>query len=231
MTTEIGATLHALGLRAAQMFLATTLLILPVAWAAGRSAPVEEGPVRTWDFESDSDGAPAAGFTVELGDWKVGGEAGRHTLEQTADSPRRSYNLVLADHTSYTNLDITVKVQANAGEIDQGGGPIWRAQDRDNYYLARYNPLESNVRLYKVEAGRRTQLDHAEAPADKEWHTIRITTRGREIVGYLDGQRLLVAEDSTFLGAGKVGLWSKADARSSFDDLSVREIAPPEPSK
>jgi hypothetical protein len=114
-----------------------------------------------------------------------------------------------------------VRLKAVAGETDRGGGLVWRAKDKNNYYIARYNPLEPNFRVYKVEDGKRTQLDHAEAPGDTEWHTLRITMNGREIFGYLDGKNLLEAEDSTFVDVGKIGLWSKSDARSYFDDLTV----------
>ena len=144
-------------------------------------------------------------------------------LHQSARSPDRTFNLALAPGTNFRDLDISVRVRAVAGEVDRGGGVVWRAKDARNYYIARYNPLEDNLRVYKVEDGRRTQLDHADAPGDGRWHVLRITMVGRNITGYLDGRKLLVAEDDTFPGAGMVGLWSKADAQSDFDDLTVNE--------
>jgi hypothetical protein len=182
-----------------------------------------------WDFESDAAGGPARGFAVAVGRWEVAKDGENHVLAQLAASGRREYNLALAEGASYQHVDVSVRVKANAGEVDQGGGVVWRAKDKDNYYVARYNPLEDNFRAYKVEDGRRTQLDHADAPADRAWHTIRITMRGREITGWLDGKKLLVAEDSTFPDAGSIGLWSKADAQSYFDDLKAEALPAPEP--
>ncbi len=176
---------------------------------------------RTWDFQADAPGKVASGFTTEVGAWEVAADGSNRVLHQKAESEKRAFNIALIDGTRYKDLDLSVRVKAVAGKVDQGGGLVWRAKDKDNYYIARYNPLEDNLRVYRVEAGKRTQLDHADAPGDKEWHTLRITMAGRQIHGYLDGKMLLVAEDSTFPDAGRIGLWSKADAQTFFDDLSV----------
>jgi hypothetical protein len=200
-----------------------------LAWLAPATstAVAQQGEARgrrSWNFNADRAGAIAAGFRSLVGRWEVADDGGNHVLEQRAESERRAYNLTLIDDTSYGDLDLSVRVKAGTGEVDQGGGIVWRARDQDNYYVARYNPLEDNYRAYKVENGRRTQLDHADAPGDRQWHTLRITMKGREMIGYLDGKKVLVVEDSTFRDAGKIGLWSKADARSSFDDLTVSDL-------
>ena len=97
--------------------------------------------------------------------------------------------------------------------------------DANNYYIARWNPLEDNFRVYKVEKGKRTQLDTADVklPADR-WHTLKIRQIGEVIECFLDGTPYLNAEDDTFPDAGKIGLWSKSDAVSHFDDVRVTEL-------
>jgi hypothetical protein len=190
-------------------------LVVGAAIAAGAVAK------RTWDFESDATGAIAAGFRAEAGRWEVAKDGDNHVLYQKAKSDDRTFNVAMVAGTSHKDLDISVRLKAVAGETDRGGGVIWRAKDARNYYIARYNPLEDNFRVYKVEDGKRTQLDHADAPGDREWHVLRIAMVGREITGYLDGKKLLIAEDSTFPDAGMIGLWSKADAQSYFDVLTV----------
>jgi hypothetical protein len=108
--------------------------------------------------------------------------------------------------------------------VDQGGGLIWRVKDHDNYYIARWNPLEDNFRVYYVKEGRRVQLDSANVKADfAKWHTIKIEQRGDAIACYLDGEKLLEVKDKTFAEAGGVGLWTKADAATAFDDLVIRK--------
>jgi hypothetical protein len=186
----------------------------------GVSLLAAEGPGKTvWNFDHDTAGKLPPGFSEQAGSWKVVESQGKKGLVQLAKSPDKTFNIVLIDKTNAKDLDISVTLRPIDGEIDRGGGLVWRARDARNYYIARYNPLESNVRVYKVEGGKRTQLDHADAPGDKGWHTLRITMSGREIFGYLDGKKLLVAEDSTFAEAGKIGLWTKADARTEFDEL------------
>jgi hypothetical protein len=188
----------------------------------GRGAD-SKSAAKTWTFESDEPGKTAKGFTSEVGTWEVVQDGQNRVLAQKARNENPVFNVTLIDGTNYKDIDLSVRLKALAGEHDQGGGLVWRARDKDNYYIARYNPLEDNLRVYKVEGGKRTQLDHADVPGNHEWHTLRITMTGREILGYVDGKRVLVAEDSTFPDAGKIGLWSKSDAQSYFDDLTVRE--------
>ena len=114
-------------------------------------------------------------------------------------------------------------MKALAGKEDQGGGLIWRAKDSKNYYLARFNPLENNYRLYKVEKGRRTLLKSAEIKQSEGWHRLTINVKGDDMQCYFDGKKVLEGSDSTFRGPGRIGLWTKADAQSYFDDLTVRE--------
>jgi hypothetical protein len=113
-------------------------------------------------------------------------------------------------------------MKAVAGEVDQGGGLVWRAKDAKNYYLARYNHLEDNYRLYKVVDGKRTLIQNADITHSDGWHTLRVRMTGDQITCEYDGKTYLEAKDDTFPGPGKIGLWSKADAQSQFDDLSLK---------
>ncbi|MBW1808721.1 MAG: hypothetical protein JRJ87_11055 [Deltaproteobacteria bacterium] len=141
----------------------------------------------------------------------------------TANKNRgRTYNLALVTKSSFEDVDISVKVKAVRGVVDQGGGPVWRARDENNYYIARWNPLEDNFRVYYVKNGQRRQLKSARTRLDsKVWHTIRVVMRSANIECYLDGKKLLVVSDKTFKEAGKVGLWVKADGQTLFDDLTA----------
>jgi hypothetical protein len=190
------------------------------AIVVGRGAPLAR---KTWDFRADEPGKTPGGFTAAVGRWEVAEDGGNRVLAQKARNDDATFNVVLAEGTNYRDLDLSVRMRAVAGETDRGGGLVWRARDARNYYVCRYNPLEDNFRVYKVEAGKRTQFRSAMVPGDSAWHTIRATMVGNKITCRLDGQAMLEVEDSTFPGAGMIGLWSKADAQSFFDDLSVEE--------
>ncbi len=133
-----------------------------------------------------------------------------------------TFHLCWTDKIAFLDGEIEVKFKANSGEEDQGGGVIWRAKDKDNYYIARMNPLEDNFRIYFVKKGNRKMLASAtiKVPAG-EWHKLEITHFGNKIKGYIDGKQLLELEDDTFTQAGGVGLWTKADAATAFDDFEV----------
>jgi len=147
-------------------------------------------------------------------------------LAQTAESPSSLYNLCIVDDTNARDVEIRVAFKAVRGDADQGGGIVWRYQDANNYYIARMNPLEDNYRLYKVVAGKRIQLDTKEklkVPVG-EWHVLKIRQQGDQIECFLDDQKHLSVRDDTFTKAGKVGLWTKADAQTYFDALEIREL-------
>jgi hypothetical protein len=178
---------------------------LPPGWSAAKTG---EGPGSVWKVVEE----PAA-------------PGGKKALAQTSDqAPRRLFNLCVAENTSFADIDLTVAFNAVAGKVDQGGGPVWRYKDANNYYVARMNPLEDNFRVYKVVAGKRTQLATAEvkAPAGK-WHTVRVVQKGDHIQCYFNGKLYLDVKDETFKDAGKVGLWTKADAQTEFAGLEVKE--------
>ena len=178
---------------------------------------------KTWDFEKDEPGRIAMGFTNEVGQWEVAKDGDNHVLYQKARNDDATFNVALVEATSCKDIDLSVKLKAVAGDVDRGGGLVWRAKDSKNYYIARYNPLEDNFRVYKVQDGKRTQFQSAKIPGDDKWHTLRVTMVVTKIACYLDGQKYLEVEDATFPGAGMIGLWSKADAQSYFDDLTVSE--------
>ena len=184
----------------------------------------------TWGFDKDSAGAIAKGFTNEVGRWIVVADdtapSKPNVLAQTAKNSGNNFNITLVTGTSYKDVDVSVKMKAIAGDEDQGGGLVWRAKDRRNYYIARYNPLEDNYRVYKVQDGRRSQFEDAKVKGDKAWHALRVTMTNDHIQCYLDGKKYLDHRDSTFPEAGRIGLWSKADAYSHFDDLTVSTPAP-----
>ena len=178
---------------------------LPAGWTAAKTG-TGEGSV--WKVVADSTAPSKTGYA----------------LAQTAESPNKVFNLCIVNDSSYKDLEMSVAFKALKGKNDQGGGLVWRYQDNDNYYIARMNPLEDNYRLYKVVAGKRIQLaakEDLKIPVG-EWHTLQIKMAGEQIECSLDGKKLLEAKDGTFAKAGKIGLWTKSDARTEFDNLTVK---------
>jgi hypothetical protein len=157
---------------------------------------------------------------------ETGGRKVFSLVEPEKQLPGDLYNVAWMPDTKVRDVDLSVQIRANTGRQDQGGGLIWRARDSNNYYIARYNPLESNFRIYYVKDGVRRQLATVEGQRIRagEWFTMRIVHRGDAIEGYLNNQKVLEARDTTFRDAGAVGLWTKADAATSFDDFSVKEL-------
>jgi hypothetical protein len=116
---------------------------------------------------------------------------------------------------------VEVKFKPISGREDQAGGVVWRWKDGDNYYVARANALENNVSLYYTERGSRKTLKYVDAPvAARAWHTLRVEFSGTRIAVSLDGKRYIEADDSHIAGPGAVGVWTKADSVTAFDDFT-----------
>ncbi len=134
------------------------------------------------------------------------------------------FNLAVLKGYEFSNLRLTVYFKAVRGREDRGGGPVWRYVDANNYYIARANPLENNFRVYKVVRGVRKMLASVRLKITSgQWHRIDIENTGDEIKCYYDGKLYLHVRDSTFK-SGKIGLWTKADAVTYFDNLVVEEV-------
>jgi hypothetical protein len=222
--------------------LKATCLALAIAIGAGScnssdSSDRIDGPGASTSgtgFDSIKEGPLPEGWRVgatnpgrEHATWSVRGDASAPTLpnvlalSRTNHDSQDAFNLCWTDQARFADGALEVAVRADGGEIDQGGGPIWRVLDADNYYVCRFNPLESNFRVYVVKDGRRAQLATALVEVHAgEWHRVRVEHVGSRIACSLDGQVLLEAEDGTFTSGG-VGFWTKADARTSFDDLKL----------
>ena len=177
---------------------------------------------RAWNFDSDPPGSLPSGAEAFSGSW---------TVRSESDAPSRpnalcqvgsaEFPAVALSGTVYGDSTITVRFKPISGRTDQAAGIIFRVQDKDNYYILRANALESNVNLYKYAGGRRSGIKDGSAKvAAGEWHELRLEVAGDRMRGYLDRQLVVEAVDGTYK-AGRVGVWTKADSVSCFDDFQV----------
>jgi hypothetical protein len=189
-------------------------------------------------FEGTKTGVAPEGWTATLtgsGDpkWTVEDEATAPSKSKVLkQSGRATYPLLLKNDSSIKDGFVEVKFKAIAGSQDRAAGIVWRAKDANNYYVTRANALEDNVVLYKTVNGVRSPLDivgrkggygtEVKVPANV-WHTLRVDFKGARFSVSFNGQQLFEVEDSTFADAGKVGLWTKADSVTLFDDVSYGE--------
>jgi len=217
-----------LNLAACLLLLATSL---GPAFAQNGKSSSAPGTV-VFNFEKDVIGQPPAGFTsYASGD----GPAGKWLIQEMADAPSgkkvvvqtdadatgNRFPVLIAEVEGYTDVDASVKGKAISGKVDQGIGLVFRFRDPQSYYVVRANALEDNVRLYKMVDGRRKQLAGASVRvASMLWYTLRVVAQGDHIICYFDGQKVIDVHDATY-AQGKVGLWTKADSVTAFDDLTV----------
>ena len=196
------------------------VLFVGAAAAAGAHAD-------TVNFDSLKTGAPPPGWTAT----QTGSGSAKWSVEADATAPskpnvlkqsgRATYPVCLKDDTSITNGYVEVKFKPISGSEDQAAGLVWRAKDANNYYVARANALEENVTIYHTVDGRRTEKKRTSMKvAAQQWHTLRVDFEGGHFVVSLDGKNAIEWDDETFKEAGKVGLWTKADSVTLFDDFS-----------
>ena len=147
------------------------------------------------------------------------------------DSTAGRFPLAVYDKASLKDGSLTVKFKAISGVADQAAGLVWRYKDPENYYIVRANALEDNVVLYKVEKGERIALAPKGTPSKTygvkhrvpklTWNTLSVSFQANVFTVSFDGQKLFDVEDPTFTGAGKVGLWTKADSVTYFDNFEI----------
>lgn len=179
------------------------------------------------NFDNATIGSAPAGWTAT----KTGTGNAKWTIEKDETAPSKpnvlkqsgvaTYPVCFKDDTNLKDGFVEVKFKPISGKEDQAGGVVWRLKDANNYYVARANALENNVTLYHTINGRRTEKKRAEAKvASNTWHTLRVDFQGNHFSVMLDGKKAFDWDDDTFKDAGKVGVWTKADSVTLFDDFN-----------
>jgi hypothetical protein len=187
---------------------------------------------RMIDFDKDVPGALPAGWVAGVtgrgaAKWEVAADADApsppNVLRQSATG---DFPWCVKSDAALADGFVEVKFKPIAGKEDRAGGVVWRWKDGDNYYVARANALEDNVSLYYTERGRRITIKYVDAPVGAgKWHTLRVDFHGTRIRVALDGTPYIELDDSHIAGAGAVGLWTKADSVTAFDDFRFGAVA------
>ena len=170
---------------------------LPQGWKAGVTG--EGKPV--WAVAADTSAPSAPNALVQSG--------------------KGTFPWCVKEGAAFADGYVEVKFKPMSGREDQAGGVVWRWKDGNNYYVARANALENTVSLYYTANGRRNTLKYVDAPVPRNvWHTLRVDFAGAAIRVALDGKTYIDLKDTHIAGAGAVGVWTKADSVTAFDDFS-----------
>jgi Domain of Unknown Function (DUF1080) len=188
--------------------------VAPPGWTI---AMTHKGGAPKWEILKD-DSAPSAPNVL---------------AQVSTDATGGRFPLAVYDKASLKDGMLSVRFKTISGAVDQAAGLVWRYRDPENYYIVRANALEDNVVLYKVEKGQRLSLAPKGSPSKtygvkhrvpkQTWNTLGVTFQGNVFTVSFDGQKLFEVEDSTFADAGKVGLWTKADSVTYFDDFRIEK--------
>jgi len=200
---------------------AKCIVFLALAFTGGTTV------AETINFDADVAGTTPAGWTAGV----TGRGTPRWTVETDAGAPstpnvlrqsgRGDFPWCVKDDTQIADGYAEVKFKPISGKEDQAGGLVWRWKNGDTYYVARANALEDNVSLYYTLNGRRNTIKYVDAPVAKnQWHTLRVEFAGKRVRVALDGKSYIELDDEHITGAGRVGVWTKADSVTLFDDFS-----------
>jgi len=192
----------------------------------------------TMDFDNfESDKVPTGFRSALAGEgqsvsWIVKEEpsapSGTKILAQTSiDELGYRFPILLYDKFTAKDVEVSVQFKTISGKVDQVAAIITRFQDQDHYYMVRANALEGEVKLYKVVDGVRQSLARENAHVSPgEWHTLKLAAKDEHFTVFFDGQSLFETEDDTFKAAGKVGLATKADSVTIFDNFQIESDDP-----
>ena len=220
----------------------TSTIVLIVLFTLQVFAETNPASQTVLDFDTAEVGKLPANFSTALtgsgglAAWVVQEDptapSGNKVLAQTSvDETSYRFPLCVYDNLTAKDVMVSVKFKPISGKVDQAAGIVWRYQDKDNYYIVRANALENNVVLYKVQNGKRTDLKPIGAGLfaygkktkvlSGQWSELRVAAKGNRFEVSVNGESLLTVEDDTFTEAGKVGLWTKADSVTAFDNLTI----------
>src|SRR5215467_13090913 len=185
---------------------------------------------QTVNFDQFKPGDLPAGWTGT----KTGSGQAKWTIEKDETAPSKpnvlkqsgvaTYPVCFKNDTNLKDGFVEVKFKPISGKEDQAGGLVWRLKDANNYYIARANALEDNVTIYHTINGRRTEKKRTSTKvASNAWHTLRVDFQGNHFSVTYDGKKAIEWDDDTFKEAGKVGVWTKADSITLFDDFTYGE--------
>ena len=168
---------------------------------------------------------PLDGWTIVSGKWAIedvagAAQGGRALVQRATDN---DFNVIIAPGGPFGNVDVAVRFKPMSGREDASGGIVFRFSE-GRYYVIRANALESNFNFYYYDRGRREIAGASvKAPALGQWHKLRVTAAGDHIQGWLNDQSLIDRRDSRF-ASGRIGLWTKADSITAFDELTITQL-------
>jgi len=211
----VTAGLAACALACVPAFAQTGATMIPIETMTVGTAPAE------FEFARTGQGGP--------GQWVVVDDPtapGKRAIEQSS-SERTDYRFPLAIYQPVTakNVEVVIRFKPVAGRVDRAGGIALRVSSANDYYLARANALEDNVRFYRIVKGRRQQLATADVKvAAGEWHSLGLKAENDRFTVSFDGKQLYSATDRTFSNPGRIALWTKADSVTRFDQISIQVL-------
>lgn len=229
---------HGMSLCTSRWALIALCFVAPLSFACRSADPTSSSPAAELqkpkvdpsavDFNDMVSGQAPVGFSSartgagEPGVWLVkdDGTSNRVLAQVSEDETDKRFPLCVFDGFSAADVNLSCRFKTIDGGVDQAAGLVARYSDEQNYYVLRANALEGNVRFYHFIAGVRTQLGSAKLEiSGEEWHDLRLNARGSHFEVFLDGNLLFAVDDSAISTAGKVGVWTKADSVTWFDDL------------
>jgi hypothetical protein len=214
----------------------TSVFLFALGADVGGLASEPDQAMRAWTFDTESPDVLPKGFVIgtlfdgrPAGEWKVlstdrAKSAPQVLAQLIGKGAEQAYKLVLVEGLTPINVDVQVSFLPISGNADMGGGVLWRAADDRNYYLTKANPLEQNIRIYRVINGVRHLLQNFDQIIDvKRWHTLRVINQGCRVRVLFDEKEVFDLCDQTF-SRGRIGLWTKSDALTYFDDLQMQVL-------
>lgn len=180
-----------------------------------------------WNFDQDKVGTLPGGFVTRLGTWGIRHDSTAasqpYVYAQTSTKEIEDYfPSSLIANSICKDFIAEVKIKPISGKLDQSGGFLFRGKDNNNYYVLRIEALRGSMAVYKMVQGKRSMIVWAKAEIKSNtWQTLRILVKENKIEGYVSGQQILTLYDETFLEGGSIGLWTKSDAVTHFDDLTI----------
>jgi hypothetical protein len=178
------------------------------------------------DFDHGIMGAGGPGrWEVVADETAIGGKA---LAQLTTDKSEHRFLTAYYKPFVAANVEVAAHFKPAGGEDDLAGGVVVRLLDARNYYIARANAHEDNVRFYRVRGDVRQELASIDLKVvPGVWHTITLRAEGDQFTVLFDGTLMHTTKDTTPFprpAAGRVGVWTKSDSITYFDKIEIKQL-------
>ena len=133
--------------------------------------------------------------------------------------------------TRFSSGTLRVRFRLRGGASDQNAGILFGLQPDGSYYYVRYNTKDGDLALWAYADGARRNIAHGDTKQQlplSTWQTLEVRIDGAQLTAHVPANNeLRFAHTLDAVPTGRVGVWVKRDAITSFQRFEAEPTRAP----